>query len=209
MKNMLLECAALGMMPTNCYFVCRRDTMETIIIDTADEADLIIDRCTRKGMKPVAIFLTHGHYDHILATDEVRAYYGIPVYCMRAEADLLMDPTKNLSASWYTACTVKPDILLDDGKIINVAGFDIKIIATPGHTAGGACYYFEDEDVLFCGDTLFYGSYGRVDLPTSSVRDMVHSVRDRLLTLPEQTLAFPGHGQETDIGTEKRINPLA
>ena len=110
---------------------------------------------------------------------------------------------------WHRPVTLKADQYLKDGQILSLAGFSIKVISTPGHTAGGLCYYLEKERVLFSGDTLFAGSYGRVDFPTSSMAEMARSVRERLLTLPEDTIVYPGHGESTDIRSEKKYNPLA
>ena len=105
--------------------------------------------------------------------------------------------------------TLKADVELEDGQELFLAGFRIQVIATPGHTAGGLCYYLPEENTLFSGDTLFLGSYGRVDFPTSSMADMKRSVKEKLLVLPEDTTVFPGHGEATTIGYEKMYNPLA
>ena len=114
----------------------------------------------------------------------------------------------NLSAMWSSPVTLRADEFLKDGDLLRLAGADIRVISTPGHTAGGVCYYLEKENVLFSGDTLFAGSYGRTDFPTSSMSALARSVRERLLMLPEETLVYPGHGEGTSIGYEKQYNPL-
>lgn len=204
------EYAVLGMVGTNCYFVCNKETNETIIIDPADNAADIKNWHTYHEKKPVAILLTHGHFDHMMAAGELRDAYDIPVYAAKAEEALLGNPMLNLSGKWTrTPATLKADHWLYGGETLELAGFAVEVIATPGHTAGGLSFYIKDEAVLYSGDTLFSGSYGRVDFPTSSMRDMVTSIQDKLLVLPEETAVYPGHGEATEIGIEKRYNPLS
>ena len=209
MKKLRTECAVLGMVSTNCYFAGNAETNETIIIDPADDASAIKNWCLNNRKKPVAILLTHGHFDHMMAADELRKEFSIEVYASEAEEELLGNPLDNLSGRWSSPATLKADVLLKDGQLLELAGFRIRAIGTPGHTKGGMCYYFEEEGVLFSGDTLFNGSYGRVDFPTSSMSEMKNSIREKLLVLPEETAVYPGHGDATTIGYEKAYNPLA
>ena len=190
MKRIRIEGAVLGMLGTNCYFINNTETNEVIIVDPADNADSIRDWCLSNKKEPVAVLLTHGHYDHMLA-------------------ELLEDASMNLSAMWSRPVTLKADVFLKDGEILHMAGVDIQVMATPGHTAGGLCYYVEEEGVLFSGDTLFAGSYGRTDFPTSSMAALARSVREKLLVLPEDTTVYPGHGESTTIGYERAYNPLS
>ena len=209
MGKLQIACARLGMLETNCYFGYDAQTGGTFIVDPADDAEAIKGWCLANGKRPAAILLTHGHFDHILAADALRREFSVPIYAAEAEKPVLENAQYNLSAMWHRPVTLKADQYLKDGQILSLAGFSIKVISTPGHTAGGLCYYLEKERVLFSGDTLFAGSYGRVDFPTSSMAEMARSVRERLLTLPEDTIVYPGHGESTDISSEKKYNPLA
>ncbi len=209
MGKLQIACARLGMLETNCYFGYDAQTGGTFIVDPADDAEAIKGWCLANGKRPAAILLTHGHFDHILAADALRREFSVPVCAAEAEKPVLENAQYNLSAMWHKPVTLKADQYLKDGQILSLAGFSIKVISTPGHTAGGLCYYLEKERVLFSGDTLFAGSYGRVDFPTSSMAEMARSVRERLLTLPEDTIVYPGHGESTDISSEKKYNPLA
>lgn len=153
--------------------------------------------------------MTHGHFDHIGAVRELVRSFPMPVYAGRQEEKLLSDPQLNLSAAYGAPVTVKAPHLLDDGQEISLLGRKWKVIATPGHTEGSVCYYVEQEKALFSGDTLFCESYGRTDFPTGSGRALRDSVTEKLFVLPEDTIVYPGHEAQTDIGHEKRYNPLA
>ena len=160
-------------------------------------------------MKPVAVALTHGHFDHILAVPELSRSFHVPVYASAVEDAMLADTSLNLSGT----CDSEPtsfhaDELLRDGQEFTLLGLNWKLIATPGHTAGSACYYIADEGVLLAGDTLFADSYGRTDLPTGSASQLVESILDKLFALPEDTMVYPGHGDPTTIGHEKQFNPV-
>src|SRR5699024_11170771 len=157
----------------------------------------------------VGILLTHGHFDHIGAVDDLRDLYDIPVFACREEADVLEDPELNLSAAWNESCSTHADRLLDDGEKFTLAGFEIQMLHTPGHTHGSCCYYIPEEGILLSGDTLFAGSVRRMDFPTSSGRAMQASLQRLLCHLPEDTAVYPGHESTTTIGHEKRYNPFA
>lgn len=207
MANMKIKKLILGPVQTNCYLVFNDDTKEGIIIDPADSADRIIATVGNLQVKPVGILLTHGHFDHILAADFLNEHYGSSTYIHSEEADLASNPRLNASKSFGMYGTAKADELAEDGEVLHLAGFSIKVLHTPGHTKGGACYYFEEEQVLFSGDTLFAQSVGRTDLPTGSYGTLIRSIKEKLFTLPEKTLVFPGHGEETTIEYEIQYNP--
>ena len=159
---MRIETIMVGQMGTNCYLAWDEESKRGFLVDPGEQADKIIRVCSRYEIKPEAILLTHGHFDHIMAAKKVKEYYQIPVYAGIHEEELLADAQKNLSAMWAEGFTMKADELVVDNQKIEIAGMKITVIETPGHTLGGVCYYIEKEHVLFAGDTLFFESYGRL-----------------------------------------------
>ena len=144
----------------------------------------------------------------MLAADDLRDEYGIPIIACAAEQQVLTDSIKNLSGSWASAHVLLADQWVCDGKKLELAGFSIEVFHTPGHTAGGTCYYIESDKTLMSGDTLFAGSVGRTDYPTASSAAMMESLHDKLCKLPDDTDVYPGHGEFTTIGYEKQNNPF-
>ena len=208
MRNSILQKCILGPVYTNCYFLKNKETGEIIIIDPSDCEDKIYNKVNEMQGKPVAILLTHGHFDHILAVGKVKEKYNIPVYACRQEEEMLREPSLNMTSSYGRDCSVTADILLDDLQVFEAAGFMVQMIHTPGHTKGSCCYYIKDEGILFSGDTLFRGSVGRTDFPGGSTSAIVASLHKLVDSLPEETEVFPGHDASTTIGYEKRYNPF-
>lgn len=208
MGKLVLQKCIVGSVFTNCYFLKNKETGEMLIIDPGDNAEKIEQKILEMQGKPVAILLTHGHFDHILAADAVRREYGIQVYACAKEVNTLMNPGINLSQYHGQSVTLKADVLLSDLQVIDLAGFSVQMIETPGHTEGSCCYYLKDEGVLFSGDTVFQGSVGRTDFPNGSTAEIVRSLHKLLDALPEETEVYPGHDASTTIGYEKRYNPF-
>ncbi|MGI6006972.1 MAG: MBL fold metallo-hydrolase [Ruminococcus sp.] len=209
MGKAIIKNMVLGPVATNCLLIKNSETKEMLIVDPADQAGEISRAVTLLDGRPVGILLTHGHFDHICAVDDLRDLYEIPVFACKAEKDVLEDSTLNLSAAWQHPYSTHADRLLEDGEEIVLAGFPIRMMHTPGHTHGSCCYYFTEEGFLLSGDTLFAGSVGRMDFPTSSASDMKESLQRLLTSLPEDTAVYPGHEGTTTIGHEKRYNPFA
>ncbi len=209
MKNMKINQLVVGMCQTNCYIVYHKDSNEAIIVDPGDRANDIIMRCRMLGISPKAILLTHGHFDHMMAADKVKEEFQIPIYASEKEISLLLDGRANLSAMWARPVCLNADVFVKEGDELEIAGFHIRVIETPGHTVGGVCYYIPEEEVLLSGDTLFCCSFGRTDFPTGSMSTLARSIREKLFTLPESTEVYPGHESSTTIGYEKRYNPLS
>ena len=199
---------ALGMLGTNCYLLFDEQTRELVIIDPAAEADRITEVIDPAGYKPAAILLTHGHHDHIGAVSALRDKYRIPVMAAEQEREVLEDPAVNLSLDFGDRVSLSADVWLSDHETISPAGFEIRVLLTPGHTKGSACYYLPEQQLLFSGDTLFEGSVGRTDFPTGSMSVLVRSVKEQLMPLPDEVQVFPGHGPSTTIGWERRYNPF-
>lgn len=199
----------LGMCQTNCYFVYEEGSNKAIFFDPADSGKYISEKLKEKGFEIVAIFFTHGHFDHILGSKDMKKEFECNIYAPKADKVLLDDPYVNVSANWAKPFTVEADEYFDDGAEYDIEGIKFKCIATPGHTIGSFCFYFEEDKILISGDTLFEGSIGRTDLPTGSMSKLANSLKERVFTLPDDVRVYPGHGAATDIGTEKMYNPYA
>lgn len=205
---MKIERMVLGQIQTNCYVVINEATKETIVIDPADRPDAVLRKAVDEGLKLKAIFLTHGHADHMLGVPELKAKLGLPVYACEAERELLADPEQNLSQALFRkSVAFAADVWVKDEEEIEAAGMKFRVLATPGHTPGGCCYYSAEAGVLFSGDTLFAGSVGRTDFPGGSMSALMHSIREKLVPLPDETRVYPGHMEESTIGAERRYNP--
>lgn len=197
----------LGDYQTNSYLIYREKPGDAIVIDAGADSQDLVAEADALGLTVKHLLLTHGHVDHIAGVQAILDRYQAKLYCLEAELPLLADPNKNLSL--YTEKYLKFDKVdqsFADGEVIDLLGFSIKVIHTPGHTAGSGCYLINEK--LFAGDTLFAESYGRFDLPTGNSRALVASIRDKLFTLPDSTIVYPGHGPGTTIGNERTHNPI-
>jgi glyoxylase-like metal-dependent hydrolase (beta-lactamase superfamily II) len=189
----------VGSYEANCYFVTNKQSQETVIIDPGDEEDLLRRMMEENELKPVAILLTHAHFDHIGAAESLKRTYEIPIYAWIDERD-------NFSGSALAANNIT---WLDNGNTpLEIAGFFVRVIYTPGHTVGSVCYYVESENVLFSGDTMFWGTYGRTDLDTGDLDAIINSFENKLYILPNNTIVYPGHGITTTISDEKEHNSI-
>lgn len=198
----------MGVAQTNCYFVYEEGKTEVLFFDPADRGDFIYQGLADNGFTVAAILLTHGHFDHIWGLERLKELSGAKVYAYEEELKLCENARMNVSAGAGRACEITPDVLLKDGEELTIAGIPVRVIATPGHTAGSCCYYFEKDKILLSGDTLFEESVGRTDLPTGSMSTLVQSIREKLMVLPEDVKVYPGHGSYTTIGYEKMNNPF-
>ncbi|MCR5581276.1 MAG: MBL fold metallo-hydrolase [Pseudobutyrivibrio sp.] len=193
----------------NCYLAINEQTNESIIIDPGSMPERIKAVVSQSGTTPVAILLTHGHFDHAGAAAEIAAEYGIQVYAYEGERETLENPAINLSGDMFGDSTVyHADIYLKDDEELDLAGMHFKCLFTPGHTPGGCCFYFPEEGILFTGDTLFCGSVGRTDFPGGSMSQLVNGIKAKLMVLPDDTICYPGHDSATTIEQERVYNPF-
>lgn len=198
----------VGPVSTNCYFLVNEELREAVIVDPGENAKQIQGYLAENELKPVAILLTHGHFDHMMAATALRDAYGIKVYATAKEKELLNSSTLNLSKGFLrTDYTMDADIYCKEGDEFYLAGCSIRVLETPGHTPGGCCYYIPSQNMMFSGDTLFYGSIGRTDFPGGSFKELSRSIKEKLYVLPAETICYSGHGEATKVGFEKEHNP--
>ena len=193
----------VGPIRTNCYLIKNKLSDGAIIVDPGGDEEIIENRMLAYHMKPVAILLTHGHFDHIGAVNQLKSRFGVKVYAYQDEKEVLERPDINLSSMFERPMSIKADVYLRDNEEFELDGIKFKTIYTPGHTIGSCCFYIENEKVLFSGDTLFAYSHGRTDFPTGSEGAIIRSITERLLKLESNVKVYPGHEDETTIGREK------
>lgn len=202
----------------NCYIIQCEKTNSAVIIDPGGNFREIMDVINHCELSVKAIINTHGHVDHIGANGELKQATGAPLLIGLADAPMLPEPSENLSLFLEElVSSPKADRQLQDGDCVSFGEENLQVIATPGHTKGGLCLYSpgatgagaeSKAGVLFSGDTLFAGSIGRSDLPGGDSLELLESIKNKLLTLPDDTTVYPGHGDPTTIGEERRFNPF-
>jgi len=199
------ELVVVGALEANCYLVFSPETRGCAVIDPGAEAEKIFAAVTALGVEPKIILNTHGHIDHTGANKDVKERFDIPLYIHSADAELLRsEEYLELSLMLDAKHSPSPDRLLEDGDQIEVGGFSLRVIHTPGHTPGSVSFY--GDGLLFSGDTIFCGGVGRTDLPGGSRKELELSIREKIFVLPERTVVLPGHGPHTTVGDEKAYN---
>lgn len=205
---MILRTLVVGQLKTNCYLVGCPRTHEALVIDPGGDVEDILSAVREVGAQVRQIVLTHFHFDHCLAAGPLRSATGASLLIHRDDAPYLTKPPALFR--FFVPSTPRglvADRALEDGEAILVGELTLKVLHTPGHSPGGISLWMPDEGVVFCGDTLFRDGLGRTDFPGSSHKVLLESIRNKLFTLPDETVVYPGHGPETTIGYEHRHNP--
>ncbi len=198
--NITIEKIVVGEFQTNCYVVVCETTGKGFIIDPGDEYEKIRDVIGRMDVQPSFVVNTHGHMDHIKEDEK----FYLPVYIHRQDAECLGNPDKNLSGLFGIPFVIDVEtVILEDGDIFKVGATEFEVLHTPGHSPGSVC--LKSGRFVFTGDTLFCGGYGRTDLPGGSEKELLNSIKNRLMVLPDETVICPGHGPSSTIGAEKKV----
>lgn len=203
---MILKVLEVGAFAANCYLAACPDTKEGVIIDPGAEGEEILRLVKNEGINIKYIINTHGHVDHVGANGDVKEATKAPLLIHVEDGDMCRKPHASLSIFAGKMKLAAPDRLLEDGDILEVGTLTFQVIHTPGHTRGGIC--LKTGDSLFSGDTLFAGSIGRTDLPGGSYRQIIASIKEKILPFPDETRVYPGHGPATTVGEERHSNPF-
>ena len=208
---MILETFPVGPLHCNCTILGDETTREAMVVDPGDNIPEILSRLQKHGLTLRQIVVTHAHIDHVGGAAQLRKLTGAPVIMNQQDLGLL--GMMQMQAGWLGVPTPEvapPDASAEDGLAVGLATLPAQVLHTPGHTPGSICllFHFNDQDLLLAGDTLFAGSIGRTDLPGGDGQQILRSLRERLLVLPDATRVVPGHGPETTIGEERQSNPF-
>lgn len=206
---MILETFPVGLLACNCTILGDEEAHQAIVIDPGDEIVRIQQRLNELGLKLKQILITHAHIDHVGGALKLKRLTGAPIFMNQDDMPLL--GMMGVQAGWLgmpVPETAAQDGSLTDGLRVGLERYPGEVLHTPGHTQGSICLHFAPLHLLIAGDTLFAGGIGRTDLPGGDSRKIIHSIRTRLLVLPEETRVIPGHGPETRIGEERESNPF-
>jgi hydroxyacylglutathione hydrolase len=209
MDLMIHEVLVVGPLQCNCSILGDETSHEAIVVDPGDDISRIIATLARHQLTLKQIVVTHAHIDHIAGAQRLKRLTGAPIFYN--QLDLPLVKMMDLQAGWLGIATPEvapPDADLADNQAVSIIGLSATVLHTPGHTQGSSCLFIPDQKLLIAGDTLFAGSIGRTDLPGGNTKQLLQSVTDRLLTLPDDTRVLPGHGPATSIGEERENNPF-
>lgn len=194
----------LGPIQANCYVACDQSKQEGVVIDPSVFDRKVIDFIQKESSKIKYIFLTHGHFDHVTGAATMARELSAKI-CLHP-ADLSIMPVEASGRVHQMGSSFekfKPDIELEDNQHLKIGALDFTVLHTPGHSPGGVCFYEKSQGILFSGDTVFKNGYGRTDLPGGSEEQLFASIKNKILTLPDEVRIYPGHGEETSLGEER------
>ncbi len=205
---MIFEIVVVGPLGVNCFILGCGETMEGVVVDPGADAGRVLDRVRALGLSIRTVINTHGHFDHVGGNKEVLEATGARLMIHRDDTYFLSRAAE-VAANYglTTENSPPPDELLEDGMTVTFGECSMKVLHTPGHTPGGCCLLLEGEGKVITGDTLFAESVGRTDFPGSSHEALISSIHSKLLPLPDETQVYPGHGESSTIGRERRYNP--
>lgn len=207
--TLIIERLVVGPLQTNCYIVGDEATGEGIVIDPGGDADLILETVQSKKLNVKLVVNTHGHFDHIMANGKVMEATGAPLAIHPDDAGMLTNPLRSFALFVGKIHPSPPaTVLLEEGSTVEVGSIKLQVLHTPGHSAGSVSLWCTQEKAVFSGDVLFNMGIGRTDFPGGSYRVLLQSIREKLFTLPDETMVYPGHGPETTIGFERAHNPF-
>ena len=201
-------CLTVGPVQENCWIVWNEGSERALVIDPGDEAERILATVAEHGLTVEAILLTHTHFDHVGAVAQLARHTGAPVHCPKLEVPVLQDINSYVFPGYGPFEPYDPEETVEGGEQLALAGIDIDVIFTPGHSPGPVSYSIPDEQLLLDGDVLFNGSIGRFDLPGGNGRILLDSIAMLLDRLPDETRVLPGHMSETTLGHERATNPF-
>ena len=207
--NLSVYLFTVGPLQENCYLLADEKTKTAVFVDPGDDADLLLDVLKEKNYQLQAIWLTHAHFDHVGAVEDITQVHDVPVL-LHPNDNILYDNAAKAAARWQIAIKQpgKKPSELKDGQILKIAETEVECIFTPGHAPGHIAFYIKDENLLLSGDALFKEGIGRTDLPFGDHQQLLTSIRERLFVLPDDTNVYSGHGEGTTIAHEKEYNPF-
>jgi glyoxylase-like metal-dependent hydrolase (beta-lactamase superfamily II) len=207
---MILRCLPVGPLDANCYILAAASPGPAVVIDPGGDEDRIAAALRELRLTPEALVLTHGHLDHVGAAAPMKKSFNAPLLVHARDASILDGSAASFYLPGLRVKPLRPDRLIADGEIVEAGGRRLRVLHTPGHSPGSVCLYCPDVSpgLVFSGDTLFAGGVGRTDFPGGSYESLMGSIRDRLLSLPDDTVVYPGHGPSSTIGKERRGNPF-
>lgn len=204
---MILETLPVGMIQANCYILGDEATREAVVIDPGGDTPMVVKALQARQLEAKVILATHGHFDHVEGLAGLKRATGAPIYVHRGDLPLIQGMTgQALLFGVKVEAAPPPDRFLEDGEVVSCGSLSLTVVHTPGHSPGSVSYLLDEK--VFVGDLLFAGSIGRTDLQGGDYDTLIRSVRERIFTLPDDTVVYPGHGPATTVATEKRTNPF-